>query len=97
MSYEKTKKVNFGGVTFKKIRNMRSEKSTTDDVRVFCDSIENIESVLFVELTKYEKNSKNRITCGPKRQVRGTDIMFLLLEYKLHIFEAGMILWNTLG
>ena len=66
---------------------MRSEKSTTDDVRVFCDSIENIESVLFVELTKYDKNKNNGMTCRPKRQVRGTDIMFLLLEHKLHMIQ----------
>ena len=87
MSYEKTKKANFGGVTMRKILNTRSEKTTPDDVKLYCQSIENIESVLFVELTKYNNYSTKKNTCGPKRQVRGTDIMFLLLDAKLHMIQ----------
>ena len=71
----------------KKILNKRSEKSTPDDVKIYCQSIDNIESVLFVELTKYNNYSSNKITCWPKRQVKGTDIMFLLLEDKLHMIQ----------
>ena len=87
MTHEKTKKANFGGVTMRKILNTRSEKSTPDDVKLYCQSIENIESVLFVELTKYNNYSTKTHTCGSKRQVRGTDIMFLLLDAKLHMIK----------
>ena len=71
----------------KKILNTQSEKSTPDDVKLYCQNIDNIESVLFVELTKYNNYSTKKNTCGSKRQVRGTDIMFLLLDSKLHMIK----------
>ena len=87
MSYEETKKANFGGVTIKKILNTQSEKSTPDEVKLYCQTIENIESVLFVELTKYNNYSTNKKSSGSIRQVRGTDIMFLLFNAKLHMIK----------
>ena len=66
MSYEKTKDVNFGGVTLKKLMDCRSHKTTQRSVKSFCSGINSIESVYFLELTKYDNNQ----TFGVRKKVR---------------------------
>ena len=76
MCYEKTKEVNFGGVTLKKLMDCRSHKTTQRSVKSFCSAINSIESVYFIELTKYDRNESSNEdsladnTFGVKRKVR---------------------------
>ena len=87
MSCEDTKEENFGGVTKKKILNVTSETSTSDDVVLFCNTIDNIEEVLFVRLTKFEKNSSIMVESKKRRQVKGSDVLFLLMKKQLHMIQ----------
>ena len=67
--------------------NVTSKTSTSDDVVLFCNTIDNIEEVLFVRLTKFEKNSSITVESKKRRQVKGSDVLFLLLKKQLHMIQ----------
>ena len=66
MCYEKTKDVNFGGVTLKKLLSCRLLKTTQNVVESFCSGIKSMESVYFIELTKEIKEVKVVVDKKPK-------------------------------
>lgn len=74
-------------MTKKKILNTLCNTSTDSEVHSFCDNISNIESVLFGKLIKYEESHIPKEISTVKRQVKGKDLVFILINQKIHIIS----------
>ena len=87
MNCEKTKDMNLGNVTKRQILSTMCNTSTDSEVHAFCDNISQIKSVLFVRLTKYEENHISKELVNIKRQVKGQDLVFMLINQKMRIIS----------